>query len=331
MITAADPLLTVRDLRTHFFTGAGVVKSVDGVSFQVRRGETLALVGESGSGKSVTSLSILRLLAASGKIVSGRIEFTSREGQNRDLTRVSEAEMRTIRGNEIAMVFQDPMSSLNPAYTVGDQIAESIMLHRRTRRREALEIAAQMLEKVGISGAGCRIRDYPYQLSGGMCQRVMIAIALSCNPSLLIADEPTTALDVTMQAQILDLLRKLQEELQMGILFVTHNLAVVAEIAHRVAVMYGGRVVEDGWTSEMFRSPKHPYTRALLNSIPAIGRHPARLQAIPGNPPNPLTLPPGCAFEPRCQYAIADCSRAIPNLVHTGNEHWVRCIRHGSL
>ena len=331
MIAAADPLLTVQDLRTHFFTDTGVVKSVDGVSFQLRRGETLALVGESGSGKSVTSLSILRLLANPGRIVSGRIEFTSRTGQKRELTNLSEAEMRAIRGNEIAMVFQEPMSSLNPAYTVGDQIAESIMLHRRKRRREALELAADMLEKVGISGARDRIRNYPHQMSGGMRQRVMIAIALSCNPSLLIADEPTTALDVTVQAQILDLLRKLQEEFQMGILFVTHNLAVVAELAHRVAVMYGGRVVEDGRTGEIFRSPQHPYTRGLLNSLPTMDRRPGRLQAIPGSPPSPKSLPPGCAFEPRCRHAISDCSQAVPNLLSAGDEHWVRCIRHDSL
>lgn len=239
--------------------------------------------------------------------------------------------MRAIRGNEIAMVFQEPMSSLNPAYTVGDQIAESIMLHRRKRRREALELAADMLEKVGISGARDRIRNYPHEMSGGMRQRVMIAIALSCNPSLLIADEPTTALDVTVQAQILDLLRKLQEEFQMGILFVTHNLAVVAELAHRVAVMYGGRVVEDGRTGEIFRSPQHPYTRGLLNSLPTMDRRPGRLQAIPGSPPSPKSLPPGCAFEPRCRHAISDCSQAVPNLLSAGDEHWVRCIRHDSL
>jgi phosphonate C-P lyase system protein PhnK len=331
MIATGDPLLTVRDLRTQFFTEAGVVKSVDGVSFQVRRGETLALVGESGSGKTVTSLSVLRLLAASGRIVSGQIQFINREGQKRELTELSEAEMRAIRGNEIAMVFQDPMSSLNPAYTVGDQIAESIMLHRKKRRREAMAAAAEMLNKVGISAAHLRVRDYPHQMSGGMRQRVMIAIALCCNPSLLIADEPTTALDVTVQAQILDLLRRLQDEFRMGILFITHNLAVVAETAHRVAVMYGGRVVEDGATAEIFSLPKHPYTRGLLNSIPLMSRRAARLPAIPGSPPSPLTLPRGCAFEPRCRHAIAECSAAIPSLVSAGNEHWVRCIRHGSL
>lgn len=331
MIAAGTPLLAVKDLRTHFFTSAGVVKSVDGVSFELRPGETLALVGESGSGKSVTSLSILRLLAAPGRIVSGEIAFAERGGAVRDLIRLSEAEMRAIRGDEIGMVFQEPMSSLNPVYRVGDQIAESIMLHRRKGRREAFGMAAEMLERVGIPSPGLRVRDYPHQLSGGMRQRVMIAMALCCNPALLIADEPTTSLDVTVQAQILDLLGKLRDELRMGILFITHNLAVVAEIADRVVVMYGGRVVEDGMTSEVFRAPKHPYTRALLQSLPRMGRKQGRLRAIPGNPPNPLQLPGGCAFAPRCEYALEACSAGVPQLARAGEVHWVRCIREGSI
>ena len=335
MIAADAPLLAVRDLRTHFFTAAGVVKSVDGVSFELRRGETLALVGESGSGKSVTSLSILRLLAAPGRIVGGQIAFSSKAGgatgEARELTKATEAEMRAIRGNEIAMVFQEPMSSLNPVYSIGEQIAESIRLHRRKGRREAMEIAGEMLELVGIPAARARLRDYPHQLSGGMRQRVMIAMALCCDPALLIADEPTTALDVTVQAQILELLRKLQDERHMGILFVTHNLAVVAEIAQRVVVMYGGRVVEDGATRDIFRSPRHPYTRALFQSLPRMGMHAGRLRAIPGSPPNPLQLPKGCAFAPRCEYAIDECSAAVPVLADAGEQHWVRCIREGSL
>jgi oligopeptide/dipeptide ABC transporter ATP-binding protein len=327
MIAAGPPLLAVRDLRTHFFTGAGVVRSVDGVSFEIPRGETLALVGESGSGKSVTSLSILRLLSPPGRIVSGEISFTSRDGATMDLAALSEARMRSIRGNQIAMVFQEPMSSLNPVYTVGDQIAEAITLHRNASRREALALAAAMLDRVGLSDARRRLRDYPHQLSGGMRQRVMIAMALSCNPVLLIADEPTTALDVTVQAQILDLLRELQQEFQMGILFITHNLGVVAEIADRVAVMYGGRIVEDGSTADVFRAPAHPYTRALFASLPKIGNGGTRLQAIPGDPPNPLRLPTGCAFAPRCAYAAEICAAAVPQLTAADDCHWVRCVR----
>ncbi len=263
-------MLAVRDLHTHFFTQAGVVKSVDGVSFELRRGETLALVGESGSGKSVTSLSILRLLAPPGRIVSGTIAFTSREGRELELAAVSEREMRQIRGNQIAMVFQDPMSSLNPVYSVGDQIAEAIVLHQHKSKREALELAGAMMERVGIPAARLRVHDYPHQMSGGMRQRVMIAMALSCKPLLLIADEPTTALDVTVQAQILDLLRELREEFHMGILFITHNLAVVAEMAERVAVMYRGKLVETGPTDAVFGAPQHPYTRALLDCLPRV-------------------------------------------------------------
>ncbi len=284
MIAAEAPLLAVEDLCTHFFTQTGVVKSVDGVSFALRRGETLALVGESGSGKSVTSLSILRLLASPGRIVSGQIRFTSRDDQTRDLTQLPERDMRRIRGNEIAMIFQEPMTSLNPVYTVGEQIAESVMLHRRKGRRESLEVAAGMLDLVGVSAARRRLHDYPHQMSGGMRQRVMIALALCCNPVLLIADEPTTALDVTVQAQILDLLRKLRAEFHVGILFITHNLAVVAEIADRVAVMYRGRVVEEGTCGEIFRAPKHVYTQALFESLPRMGAPRVQFRAIPGEP-----------------------------------------------
>jgi oligopeptide/dipeptide ABC transporter ATP-binding protein len=330
---ATDTLLAVNGLKTYFYTDDGVVKSVDGVTFHLNKGETLAVVGESGSGKSVTSLSIMRLIASPpGKIVEGEVLFTGKDGKTKDITKLSEAEMRRIRGNDMSMIFQEPMTSLNPVYTVGDQIAEAIMLHQGKNRKEAMDMAAGMLDLVGIPAPKKRVHEYPHQMSGGMRQRVMIAMALSCNPALLIADEPTTALDVTIQAQILDLMRKLQEEIGMSILFITHNLGVVAEMADRVVVMYGGRVVEEGDVMEIFKAPKHPYTIGLLNSIPRVDHGKAagekeRLEAIPGNVPSPLNLPPGCAFAPRCKYAIDDCNKAVPALEDTGNGHTSRCIR----
>jgi len=334
---ATDTLLAVNGLKTYFYTDDGVVKSVDGVTFHLQKGETLAVVGESGSGKSVTSLSIMRLIASPpGKIVEGEILFTGKDGKTKDLTKLPEGEMRRIRGNDISMIFQEPMTSLNPVYTVGDQIAEAIMLHQGKSKKEAMDMAAGMLELVGIPAPQKRVHEYPHQMSGGMRQRVMIAMALSCNPALLIADEPTTALDVTIQAQILDLMRKLQQEIGMSILFITHNLGVVAEMADRVVVMYGGRVVEEGDVVEIFKAPKHPYTIGLLNSIPRVDHAEAyeghankkeRLEAIPGNVPNPLNLPPGCAFEPRCKFAIDDCRKAVPALEDTGGGHMSRCIR----
>jgi ABC-type dipeptide/oligopeptide/nickel transport system ATPase component len=261
----AETLVEVNNLKTYFYTDEGVVKSVDGVTFHIQKGETLAVVGESGSGKSVTSLSIMRLIPSPpGKIVEGTVLFRGRDGNPRDITKLSEAEMRKIRGNEISMIFQEPMTSLNPVYTVGDQIAEAVVLHQGKTKKEAMEVAINMLELVGIPEARRRVTNYPHQMSGGMRQRVMIAMALSCNPALLIADEPTTALDVTIQAQILDLMRKLQREIGMSILFITHNLGVVAEMADRVVVMYGGRVVEEGDVVEIFKNPKHPYTMGLL-------------------------------------------------------------------
>ena len=330
----ADTLLAVTDLKTYFDIDDGTIRSVDGVTFHIGRGETLALVGESGSGKSVTSLSLMRLIASPpGRIAGGEMLFTGRDGRQRDLARLSEAEMRGIRGNDIAMVFQEPMTSLNPVYPVGDQIAEAVRLHQGLGRRAATDAAAQMLELVGIPAARRRLKDYPHQMSGGMRQRVMIAMALSCNPALLIADEPTTALDVTIQAQILDLMRRLQAEIGMSILFITHNLGVVAEMADRVAVMYGGRVVEEGDVVEIFKSPRHPYTIGLLNSVPrtdyaAADRGEARrLEAIPGNVPNPRRLPPGCAFAPRCRHAVDACAAAVPVLADTGGGHMSRCIR----
>lgn len=322
----SDRLLEVNDLKTYFDTDEGTVKAVDGVSFHIDKGETLAVVGESGSGKSVTSLSIMRLIAQPpGRIAGGQIMFAGE-----DLVTKSERDMRKIRGNDISMIFQEPMTSLNPVYTVGDQIAEAIVLHQGKSKKQAMKMAAEMLELVGIPEPGKRVRNYPHQMSGGMRQRVMIAMALSCGPQLLIADEPTTALDVTIQAQILDLMRKLQREIGMSILFITHDLGVVAEIADRVVVMYAGRAVEEGDVKEIFAKPQMPYTLGLMNSIPRVDKaaeHQERLEAIPGNVPNPLYLPAGCAFHPRCRFAIDDCKKAIPPLEDTGNGHMVRCIR----
>ena len=335
---AADMILSVTDLRTWFDTDDGPIRSVDGVTFHIRRGETLALVGESGSGKSVTSLSLMRLIATPpGRIAGGEMLFTGRDGRQRDLARLSEAEMRGIRGNDIAMVFQEPMTSLNPVYSVGDQIAEAVQLHQGLGRRAAMDAAGGMLELVGIPEARRRLKDYPHQMSGGMRQRVMIAMALCCRPALLIADEPTTALDVTIQAQILDLMRRLQADIGMSILFVTHNMGVVAEMADRVAVMYGGRVVEEGDVVEIFKSPRHPYTIGLLNSVPhtdyaALDRgETPRLEAIPGNVPSPRKLPPGCAFAPRCRHSAEACGAVVPPLVDTGGGHMSRCLRWSEL
>ena len=326
----SERLLEVKDLKTYFDTDEGTVKAVDGVSFHLDRGETLAVVGESGSGKSVMSLSVMRLIATPpGRIAGGQILF---EGQ--DIVTKSEREMRRIRGNDISMIFQEPMTSLNPVYTVGDQIAEAIVLHQGKSYREAMKLAAEMLDLVGIPEPGKRVKNYPHQMSGGMRQRVMIAMALSCGPKLLIADEPTTALDVTIQAQILDLMRKLQDEIGMSILFITHDLGVVAEIADRAVVMYAGRAVEEADVHSIFARPLMPYTLGLMNSIPRVDRaaeHQERLQAIPGNVPNPLNLPEGCAFHPRCRFAQDRCKEAIPPLEDAGGGHQVRCVRWNEL
>ncbi|AWT35679.1 ABC transporter ATP-binding protein [Deinococcus arenae] len=335
MTHQGEVLLAVNGLKTYFSTDDGVVKSVDGVTFHIKKGETLAVVGESGSGKSVTSLSVMRLIPTPpGKIVEGEILFTGKDGVQKNIVTLSEADMRKIRGNDISMIFQEPMTSLNPVYTVGDQIAEAVMLHQGKNKKDAMGVATDMLRFVGIPAPEKRVNEYPHQMSGGMRQRVMIAMALSCKPALLIADEPTTALDVTIQAQILDLMRNLQKEVGMSILFITHNLGVVAEMADRVVVMYGGRVVEEGDVVDIFQAPRHPYTMGLLNSIPRPGEQEhvpgqpkGRLEAIPGNVPNPLNLPPGCAFEPRCKFAVPDCSKAVPALEDTGHGHMARCIR----
>jgi oligopeptide transport system ATP-binding protein len=320
-----ENILEVRGLSTHFFTRAGTVRAVEDVSFTIRRGSTLALVGESGSGKSVTSLSIMRLIQEPGKVVSGEILFNGR-----DLLKLNGREMRRLRGSEIAMIFQDPMTSLNPVYTVGDQIAEAVMLHERLPRKQAWAKAVEMMNRVRIPDSARRAKDYPYQLSGGMRQRVMIAMALSCNPELLIADEPTTALDVTIQAEILELLRGLRKELDLSILLITHDLGVVAETADRVAVMYAGRIVEDANVRDIFNSPRHPYTEGLLRSVPRLteeGLRMRRLETIEGTVPSLLALPRGCKFAPRCSYVVDECTRDEIPLLDVSREWRSRCIR----
>jgi oligopeptide/dipeptide ABC transporter ATP-binding protein len=320
-----DKILEVRHLTTQFFTRAGQLNAADDVSFNIERGSTLALVGESGSGKSVTSLSIMRLVPPPGRIAAGEVIF-----DGTDLLKLDDEQMRRIRGRDIAMIFQDPMTSLNPVYTVGDQISEGIQLHERLPRRQAWSRAVEMMARVRIPDAAKRARDYPHQLSGGMRQRVMIAMALSCKPKLLIADEPTTALDVTIQAEILDLLRTLRADFHLSMLLITHDLGVVAESADRVAVMYAGRIVEEAPVLEIFYSPKHPYTEGLIRSVPKLseeGIKVRRLQTIEGTVPNLLHLPAGCTFAPRCEYVIEECTiKPIPLLV-VNDEHEARCIR----
>src|SRR5213592_4969010 len=300
----AEVLLSVRNLKTYFYTDEGVVKAVDGLSYELRKGQTLGIVGESGSGKSVHALSVMRLIPQPpGKIVDGQILF---DGTN--LLKLPEDEMRKVRGNRIAMIFQEPMTSLNPVLTIGEQIAEAVMLHQGLAKKDAWDRAVEMLEKVKIPLARERVRDYPHQMSGGMRQRVMIAMALSCNPSILIADEPTTALDVTIQAQILELMKRLQRNHGSSILLITHDMGVVSDLAERVAVMYAGSVVEEGTKAAVFRDPQHPYTWGLLGSIPRVGRpRVRRLTAIPGTPPSLLALPPGCRFAPRCRHRFDRC------------------------
>ncbi len=317
-----QPLLRVQNLQTHFFSDTGVVRAVDDVSFDVHAGKTLAVVGESGSGKSVTALSILRLVAQPpGRIVGGKILF-----KGRNLLDASPTEMRAIRGKEISMIFQEPMTSLNPVYSCGEQIMETLMLHERLGRQAARTRAIEMLSLVGIPSPEQRVDEYPHQMSGGMRQRVMIAMALACRPSVLIADEPTTALDVTIQAQILDLLRKLQHELGMAVILITHDLGVVAETADHVAVMYAGRVVEYCDVRSAFRRPLHPYTAGLQASLPKLGTVQDRLRVIPGTVPNPARFPAGCRFHPRCPIAQNRCL-TDPDLVLVEDDHLSRCLR----
>ena len=304
----AEPLLAVRDLRVSFRTEQGLVQAVDGVTFSVAAGGVLGVVGESGSGKSVSMLAVLRLLRDPNVRIEGEVWF---RGQN--LLDIPDRQMRTIRGGAIAMIFQDPMTSLTPVYRVGWQIAEQVRAHEKVSKAAARSRAIELLTEVGIANAPRRVDDYPHQFSGGMRQRVMIAMALSCNPSLLIADEPTTALDVTIQAQILDLMKRLRDQHGSSIILITHDMGVVAEIAERVVVMYAGRVVEEGPRRSLFRDPQHPYTWGLMGSIPQIDRpRPRRLPVIPGLPPSPTSLPAGCAFAPRCAYRFATCETRPP-------------------
>lgn len=329
-----EPILDIRGLKTVFRLRGGDITAINDIDLTIAAGETVALVGESGSGKSVTSLSVMRLLARNvGVIAAGSIRFRSKDGSVRDLVTLDDEQMRKIRGNDIGMIFQEPMSSLNPVLTIGDQIAEPIRIHREAGRKSALDAAVQLLEQVGIPDAKRRAGQYPHELSGGMRQRATIAMALACDPTLLIADEPTTALDVTIQAQILDLLLTLQRERGMGILFVTHNLGVVAEIAHRVAVMYAGRIVEHGPVKDVFRNPRHPYTLGLLASMPRLGdatrmkKAGQKLSAIPGVVPSLSSMPEGCAFSPRCSYALDACRMAMPPLAEVNAVHRSRCLR----
>jgi len=316
-----DTLLDVKGLRTCFYGDDGAVPAVDGVSFSISRGQTLGIVGESGCGKSVTALSIMRLVPfPPGRIVAGEIVF---DGD--DILRKSRAEMRRIRGNNISMIFQEPMTSLNPVFTVGEQISESIMLHERLGKTEARDRAIEMLHRVGIPSPDKRIDEYPHQMSGGMRQRVMIAMALSCDPKLLIADEPTTALDVTIQAQILRLMLRLKEHLGTAIMLITHDLGVIAQTADKVAVMYAGRIVEMADVSTLFQRPCHPYTIGLLGSIPLLNESRDRLHTIPGAVPDLTELPPGCRFHPRCGAAKDICKESDPPLVDLDGGHWACC------
>lgn len=316
-------LLEVKSLCTEFPVKRGVVRAVDDVSFEVSEGEILAIVGESGSGKSVTSLSIMGLLAEPGHVAGGEMTF-----DGKDLVHLSEKEYREMRGNDMAMIFQEPMTSLNPVYRIGDQIVEAIRTHEKVSKKEALTRAIDLLRKVGIPSPEARVRDYPHQMSGGMRQRVMIAMALACNPKLLIADEPTTALDVTIQAQILDLLRNLKDQINSSIMFITHDLGVIAEMADYVVVMYAGRIVEQGTAEEIFAHPAHPYTIGLMASKPVVGRQVDKLYSIPGKVPNPINMPNYCYFKDRCEMCVNGCEGDYPCEVSISPTHKVRCYRY---
>ena len=324
----ARRLLEVNNLTTHFFTSDGVVKAVDGISYHLDEGEILGIVGESGCGKSVSALSLMRLVAdPPGKIVDGGVTF-----EDKDLLQLGDAEMRSIRGNRMAMVFQEPMTSLNPVLTIGRQITETLELHQNMTRAQARERAAELIRMVGIPDAASRLKDYPHQFSGGMRQRVMIAMALSCNPKLIIADEPTTALDVTIQAQILELMRELAQQFGTALIIITHNLGVVARYADRVVVMYAGKIIETGSAEEIYSNPRHPYTLGLLNSVPRLDEAvKASLDPIEGLPPDLVDLPVGCSFQPRCPYAYERCTQETPTLMDHSEAHTTACFRHEEL
>lgn len=316
-------ILEIKNMHTYFYTDNGVVKSVDGVDIELKEGSTLGIVGESGSGKSVTALSVMGLLmGTTGKVVEGEILL-----DGKDITHLSDEERRKIRGNQISMIFQEPMTSLNPVMKIGDQIVEAIRMHQDKSKAEAKEMAVEMLKKTGLPRAERMVNEYPFQLSGGQRQRVMIAMALVCNPKILIADEPTTALDVTIQAQIIDLMNHLKEEIGTSIIFITHDLGVVAETCDDVVVMYCGRVVEKGNVYDIFDRTAHPYTEGLLNSIPKLGQHVEELASIPGNVPNPKYMPKGCKFAPRCPYATDRCREEEPGFFDVGDGHLSRCWR----
>ncbi|MFC7785258.1 MULTISPECIES: ABC transporter ATP-binding protein [unclassified Rossellomorea] len=315
-------VLEVKNLKTHFTSKKGVTKAVDGIDFVLHEGETLGIVGESGCGKSMTSLSILRLVPSPpGKIVDGTIEL-----KGKDILKMSEPELRKVRGNQISMIFQEPMTSLNPVIPVGEQIAEAVRIHQKLGKKEAWKKAVEMLELVGIPSPEQRAKQEPFQLSGGMRQRVMIAMALACNPEVLIADEPTTALDVTIQAQILELMKDLQKKLNMGIIFITHDLGVVAELCDKVAVMYAGQVVEYSSTEQLFSNPKHPYTNGLMSSLPKLHEDQAELETMPGSVPSPYDMPKGCRFSPRCALATARCHEEEPQLNSSKDGSQIRCF-----
>jgi len=318
----AKTLVEFKDVHTYFYTEAGTVKAVNGVSYKIKEGETVCVVGESGCGKSVTALSLMRLIAApQGEIVKGNISF-----DGKDITSLSEEEMMSIRGNDISMIFQEPMTSLNPVFTVGNQIMESIMLHQKLDKKQARDKAIEMVKLVGIPRAEAIVDSYPHELSGGMRQRIMIAMALSCNPKLLIADEPTTALDVTIQAQILDLMRDIKQKTQTSIMLITHDLGVVAEMADYVVVMYAGKVIEEGPVNDIFKNPLHPYTRGLLKSKPVINQETDRLYSIPGQVPNPIGMKDSCYFHERCEHCMEICKIQIPTIKYYDEQHKISCF-----
>ncbi len=319
----SDILLEVKNLKTYFYTEDGIARAVDGMDFIIRKGETLGMIGESGCGKSVSALSIMQLVASPpGKIIEGEIWF---EGE--DLLKKSPSEIKKIRGNDISMIFQEPMTSLNPVFTIGNQIMEPIILHQKLDKKKALKKAIEMLDLVGISSPEKQIDNYPHQLSGGMRQRAMIAMALSCEPKLLIADEPTTALDVTIQAQILELLKEIREEIGMAVMMITHDLAVIAEVSDDVLVAYAGKALEYADVKTIFKDPRHPYTQALYDSIPRLtDTKKRRLEVIPGMVPNPLEFPSGCRFHPRCKFAKTFCKKEEPQLKEVSNTHNVSCF-----